>query len=196
MTIENMPLFPVHSVLFPGASLSLRIFEPRYTQMVSACVKNNTRFGICLISEGSEVGHAAMSHEIGTLASIVDWHMRRDDLLGVVVQGNERFKIGRQSVAQNQLLTADVELIKAEELHVVPEEYKHLVNLLKERIIQSGKEYEEKALHFNDASWVGFRLSELLPLRLSQKQYFLELDDPLIRLERLDDVLEHIELLS
>jgi len=196
VTTANVPLFPVHSVLFPGATLSLRIFEPRYTDMISQCVKNNTGFGICLITEGNEVGLAAMSHEVGTLANVVDWHMRKDDILGVVVLGNDRFKINHQTVAANQLLSADIEILKPEQSTAIPDELKHLVDLLKDRMNHSSKKYEDSELRFDDASWVGFRLAELLPLRLAQKQYFLELDDPLLRLERLDDVLEHIELLG
>lgn len=196
MITANVPLFPVHSVLFPGATLSLRIFEPRYTDMISKCVKNSTGFGICLISEGNEVGLAAMSHEVGTMANVVDWHMRKDDILGVVVLGNERFKISHQTIAANQLLSADVEILKPEQRIEIPDELIHLVDLLKERMDQSAKKYEDSELKFDDATWVGFRLAEILPLRLAQKQYFLELDDPLLRLERLDDVLEHIELLG
>lgn len=196
MTSNNVPLFPVHSVLFPGATLSLRIFEPRYTEMISDCVKNEKGFGVCLISEGDEVGLAAISHEVGTIAYVIDWHMRKDDILGVVVRGKQRFKINRQAVASNQLLSAEIELIKPEVHIEVPVELKHLIDVLEEQISQAPKKYEASDLKYDDASWVGFRLAELLPLRLSQKQYFLELDDPLLRLERLDDVLEHIEFLS
>ena len=196
MTTNKLPLFPVHSVLFPDSTLSLKIFEPRYTEMVSQCVKNETGFGVCLISEGNEVGQAALSHEVGTIAYVIDWHMRQDDILGIVVRGSERFKIIKQSVAANQLLSAEIELFKEESRVSVPDNLKHLVDLLEEKILQTPARFKDAELKFDEASWVGFRLAELLPLRLAQKQYFLELDDPLLRLERLDDILEHLEYLN
>jgi len=194
MSHQEIPIFPLHTVLFPGGPLSLRVFEPRYTDMISQCLKSGHGFGVCLIREGDETGVVASSHEIGTIATIEDWHMRRDGLLGIEVKGDRKIRIKNHSVAANQLLTAEIEYIDNEQKIEVPLEFMDLVDLLEERIAQIGKKYSKIELDFTDASWVSYRLAELLPLRLSQKQYFLQLEEPLRRLEHLSDVLQHLDM--
>ena len=190
----KIPVFPLHSVLFPDGKLPLRVFEPRYTDMISQCLKENIGFGICLIREGSEVGQAAAIHEVGTLASIIDWHMRKDGLLGVIVKGEKRFRIKNLSVAKNQLITADVEYYDDEPLTKVPDDYLDLVEFVEEKMARLNRNINNIELDLSDASCLSFRLAELLPLRLSQKQYFLQLNEPLLRLERIDDVLQQLDL--
>jgi len=151
-------------------------------------------FGVCLITEGKEVGGIATTHEIGTLANITDWHMRKDGLLGITVIGEKRFRVLKQNIEGNNLMFAEVEYFEDDLEKSIPEEYESLVEILEERLSQSNTRYADLNINFDDATWVGFRLAELLPLRLSQKQYFLQLSDPLQRLERLDDVLQHIDM--
>jgi Lon protease-like protein len=191
MSAVEIPIFPLNSVLFPGSPLPLRIFEPRYTDMISQCMKTNTGFGVCLIRDGKEVGLAADFHEVGTLARITDFNMQRDGVLGVVVQGESRFRVQNFDIAKNQLITAEVEYFDNEPTVSVPEEYQHLLEYV-EPYEKSGQESLSK-LHDN-ASLLGFRLVELLPLRLSQKQYFLQLHEPLLRLERIEDVMGQLDL--
>ena len=69
---ETLPLFPLNAVLFPGGYLPLRIFEARYLDMISTCLRQGSGFGVCLIRSGKEVGNAAEIHHIGTQATIVD----------------------------------------------------------------------------------------------------------------------------
>ncbi len=191
MQTVRIPIFPLHTVLFPGGHLPLRIFEIRYTDMISQCLKSNIGFGVCLITEGKEVGGVAATHEVGTLASIHDWHMRKDGLLGITAKGEKRFHVKKQSIEDNNLMFAEVEYFEEEaSVHEVSKEHADLVSMLKEKISQR---YLSSA-DFSSANWVGYRLTELLPLRLSQKQYFLQLSDPFQRLERLDDVLQHIDI--
>jgi len=84
---EAVPLFPLHTVLFPGGPLPLRIFEARYLDMVSDCLKRDRGFGVVLIEQGREVGEAASCHEVGTLARIIDWDKRDHGLLEIICQG-------------------------------------------------------------------------------------------------------------
>ena len=189
-----MPLFPLHTVLFPDGPLPLRVFEPRYLDMISACLRKGENFGISLIREGNETGKAASTHEIGTLANIHDWHMRHDGLLGVTVRGGERFRIVREHVQSNQLVVAEVEVLVHEPATEVPQEFLMLADLVRRLIGQISFRYTDFPLRFGDASWLGFRLAELLPIKLSQKQYFLQLTDPVVRLERLCAVLDQLEL--
>src|SRR6185295_8191885 len=87
----ELPLCPLNSVLFPGGPLPLRIFEPRYVDMVGTCLREQRGFGVVLIREGSEVG-AAEFETLGTLARIVDFHMLSDGLLGLTTIGERRFR--------------------------------------------------------------------------------------------------------
>ena len=83
----QVPLFPLNTVLFPGGPLPLRIFEPRYIDMISERMKADAPFGVLLIREGQEAGAATTFH-IGTLARIADWYQGSDGLLGVTAIGS------------------------------------------------------------------------------------------------------------
>ena len=87
----TLPLFPLHTVLFPGGLLPLRIFESRYLDMISDCLRNDRGFGVCLISAGREVGDGAECFDVGTLARIQDWDSTPDGLLGIIARGEQRF---------------------------------------------------------------------------------------------------------
>jgi len=193
--LVQLPLFPLHTVLFPGGPLPLRIFEPRYLEMVSRCLKTDCGFGVCLISSGSEVGGAAQTHAVGTVARITDWHRRHDGLLGVTAIGERRFRISSVAVQANQLAVAEVELLPDEAAAELPDPYLGLTHLLGELLDKAGHHYAAVPKRFADASWVGFRLAELLPLSMARKQYLLELTDPLERLQQLYRLLEGVNIL-
>ncbi|MGE0080373.1 MAG: LON peptidase substrate-binding domain-containing protein, partial [Thiohalomonadaceae bacterium] len=97
-TAIEIPLFPLHTVLFPGGPLALRVFEPRYLDMIGRVVKDGGGFGICLIAQGEEIGEAAFTYDVGTLAHVSYWHMRADGMLGVTVVGDQRFRILERKV--------------------------------------------------------------------------------------------------
>jgi len=194
MTSVQIPIFPLYTVLFPGNPLPLRIFEARYLDMVSQCLKADSGFGVCLIREGSEVGPAANTVETGVLASIVDWHQRQDGLLGITVMGEQRFDVLSVKVQKNQLAIADVVMRKEPEGIALPEKYLVLVDVVKRLIEHAGQYYANLPVHFTDAGWVANRLSELLPIELHEKQQLLEMDDPLQRLEILFNRLEGMEV--
>lgn len=189
----EIPLFPLHTVLFPGGALPLRIFEPRYLDMIGNCLKSESSFGICLISEGKETGKAAESFEYGTLAMISYWQQLPDGLLGVTVRGQQRFHILECQVGKNQLTTARVELIENEPVVKLPSRFDDLSAMVKDMLQELGHPYTTLPKYYDQASWVGYRLAELLPISLVQKQYFLQLDDPIERLERLSAILAEID---
>lgn len=184
-TRVEIPLFPLRTVLFPGGALPLRIFEPRYLDMVSDCLRQGSGFGVCLISAGSETGPAAEPCELGTVGEISYWQKLPDGLLGITVRGQQRFRILRHEVRPNQLSVGEVELLPAEPRAPVPAKYAGLVALLRDIMSNVGHPYTTLPKDYDDASWVGYRLSELLPISLSQKQALLALEEPLERLERL-----------
>lgn len=194
MSTITIPLFPLHAVLFPGGTLPLRIFEPRYLDMVSTCMKEGKGFGVCLIKEGSEVGKAANTYETGTLSEISYFNQQPDGLLGITAMGKQRFQILSTEIQSNQLTIAEVELLENEKPCPLPEQFAEAADVLKSLLEQLGYPFLKMEKHYDDASWVGSRLAELLPIRLEQKQYFLQLDDPIQRMERLATLLEDMEI--
>lgn len=191
---HKIPLFPLHAVLFPGGVMSLRIFEPRYLDMISSCMKSERPFGVVQILEGTEAGSAARTYDVGTLVSIDYFHTRSDGLLGITVRGSECFRITNRIVQPNQLILATVELLPREASVLLPARFQPLAEMLSRIIQHLGQPYLKLVPHFYDAGWVSARLSEILPISLQQKQYFLHLSDPLQRLEELAEVLEILEM--
>lgn len=186
----RIPLFPLHTVLFPGGPLALRIFEARYLDMISRVMKEESRFGVCLINEGEEVGEAAHPHAIGTLGRISYFNRRSDGLLGVTVQGEQRFRILDVEEQPDRLLIADVELLPQVKPVPLPEKYQSLTQLLASIIEQLDYPHRNMVCRYDDAEWVGARLAELMPISLEQKQFLLALDDAIDRLERLAQIIE------
>lgn len=157
-------------------------------------MKEDKGFGVCLIKEGSEVGKAADTYETGTLSEITYFNQQPDGLLGITAQGKQRFKILSTEVQANQLTLAEVELLENEKSCPLPEEYSEAAEVLKSLLEQLGYPFIKMEKDYENASWVGSRLAELLPIRLEQKQYFLQLDDPIQRMERLAVLLEEMEI--
>jgi uncharacterized protein len=190
----EMPLFPLASVLFPGGKLQLRIFEPRYLDLVRECSRHGSGFGVCLILEGQEVGEPAIPAAIGTIARISDFHRGEDGLLGIVAEGGSRFRVAHSRVRSDGLLRGDVEVWPAEPEEVVPVEFALLQSIL-ERLIETMAPQWRLAPRsaYDDASWLGFRLAELLPLDASEQQHMLELNDPVQRLTELRDILPRFQ---
>jgi uncharacterized protein len=177
-----LALFPLHMVLFPGGVLPLRIFEMRYVDMVRNCMRSSSSFGVVLIRAGSEVG-PAQAFQVGTAASIVDFNQLSDGLLGISCLGGQRFRITSGSVQADGLNVASVEWLEAEPVLSVPLRHAHLAELLESVLPRLGEAYANMDMKLDDAAWVGHRLAEVLPIPLAQKQYCLELDDPIERLE-------------
>ena len=194
MTTLSIPLFPLHTVLFPNGALPLRIFEPRYLDMISTCMKGGEGFGICLIKEGSEVGKAAVTYETGTLSEISYFNMDTHGMLCITAHGKQRFHILSKSVQANQLTIADVELLPNDPDKEIPHFFAPAVDVLRNLLEQLGYPFAKLEKRYDDACWVGSRLAELLPLRLEHKQYLLQLDDPIKRLDRLWQLMEELEL--
>ncbi len=194
MTTVAIPLFPLHSVLFPEGALPLRIFEPRYLEMISNCLKHNQGFGICLIRKGSETGNAAEVYDTGTLSEITYFNTQPDGLLGITASGKQRFEILSKEIRPNQLTVAEVQLLPNEPETPVPEEYQAAVELLRRLFQQLSYPFAKIEKKYHDASWVGCRLAELLPLDLEKKQHFLQLNDPVERLAAIWQLLDELEL--
>lgn len=192
--LVELPLFPLSSVLYPGGQLQLRIFEPRYLDLVRECTRNDCGFGVCLILEGHEVGAPAVPAAVGTLARITDFHHGADGLLGISAEGSRRFRVSRTRVRADGQLRGDVEWLPEELAQLVPVEFALLQTILERLIETMAPQWKDAPREaYEDASWLGFRLAELLPLAGDEQQRMLELVDPLHRLTELRDILPRFQ---
>lgn len=186
MPLVDIPLFPLSAVLFPGGPLSLRIFERRYLDLVRDCARDGAGFGVCLILAGREAGEPAVPAAIGTLARITDFCTLPDGLLGISAEGGERFQVATTRVRDNGLVHGEVRFWPEEPCVEVPPEHGLLATILERLLDQvGGAAAKVDRARFDDASWVGFRLAEMLPLAQPEKQHLLQMTDPLQRLAQL-----------
>jgi uncharacterized protein len=189
----TLPLFPLSTVLFPGGLLPLKIFEQRYIEMAKACLRDGATFGVCLITQGEEVaavrGAPPEFAKVGTLARIVDFDMPQLGILHVATRGEARFQVQSHAVAASGLITGEVTTLAPETPLPLAEVYAPLVRLLELVASRVGPQNFPAERDYGDASWVGYRLAELLPLPLHIKQSMLEINDADVRLNVLQQFL-------
>jgi len=178
----KLPIFPLKAVLYPGGLLPLRVFEPRYMDMVKDCLRNETGFGICSITSGTEAGAPAAYSGVGTVARIISWDMPQLGILNVVTAGGSRFNATGREVTPAGLAQAEVTLLDEEGAAAAPEAPPVLVELLKKLIERIGAGHFKADRHFDDPNWVSYRLAEILPIKLTIKQKLLEVNDSEVRL--------------
>jgi uncharacterized protein len=194
MPSDSLPLFPLHTVLVPGARLQLRIFEPRYLDLIGSCSRDGSGFGVCLILDGSEAGEPAAPVALGTEARIVDFTTLPGGLLGITVLGGRRFQVERTRVRDNGLIVADVIWLDEPAPTPLAVEYDLLATLLRRVIERAGGTHAHAdASAYADASWVSWRLAELLPIALADRQLLLQESDPDARLLRLLGLIEKLQ---
>lgn len=179
----EIPLFPLNTVLFPGGMLPLKVFEPRYTEMVSNCLKGKKPFGVCLIRNGPESDAPAQPEDVGCLAEIIDWDMHQPGVLNIQVTGTQRFHIEHTRTEQNGLTIATVVYIATEPPQPLPKKHEACATVLRRIIEHLGAERFAAPLRYDDAVWVGYRLAELLPLKRSVRQDMLVMNDSVARIE-------------
>jgi Lon protease-like protein len=194
----RIALFPLNAVLFPGGVLPLRIFEARYMDMVRDCMREQAPFGVCLISQGAEVGQPAKTEAVGCLAHIGDWDMQQLGVLNIRCRGGQRFRVLDRTVEANGLVRAEVELIADDEDRPLAPEHAPCADLLRRIIddlrsqatLQGGESDAEAGgglpfeppYQLDSSTWVGNRICEVLPVPLKAKQKLMELDDAHTRL--------------
>lgn len=176
--------------------MPLRVFETRYMDMTRECMKEQKPFGVCLIKSGREVGEAAVPEPIGCLAHIREWDMQELGVLSLRTQGGQRFRIRDHEVTAQGLVRAKVEMIEPEPAAALPAEFAACANLLEMVVVDKGEAVFAEPHQFDDATWVGYRLTEILPVPLAAKQRLLELDDSVLRLQILHRFLEQRGLLA
>ena len=198
----RLPLFPLATVLFPGGVLPLRVFEARYMDMARDCLRENSLFGVCMITDpkASETGRGNAIAEVGCSAGIAGWDMRQLGLLHVRAVGAQRFRILASSTEANGLRVAEVEWIEDDtDQPIAPEQapcvdlLARIIDDLRAQTAERRREAEdddvltqppfEEPLRMDSSSWVSNRLCEVLPVSLKAKQKLMELGDGGTRLE-------------
>lgn len=206
----NIPLFPLGTVLFPGGTLPLQVFEVRYLDMVQRCHREGTPFGVICLTQGHEVqqpdpGSGGFQregfHDVGTLARIKALEQPQPGLLLIACEGAERFRIDHSDRLRHGLWVADVTPLPADAPVQIPPELCGIPQAL--RVLHERLQAEQPGAlapgpthtatdPWQDAGWVANRWAELLPLPNDTKQRLLTLDSPLLRLELVGDALEQL----
>ncbi|MEC7803260.1 MAG: LON peptidase substrate-binding domain-containing protein [Pseudomonadota bacterium] len=188
MIEKVVPLFPLGTVLFPQGPLPLRVFEPRYLDMISRCLKDESQFGVLLIYDGSEVG-SADTYSVGTKARICDWYQGSDGILGLTAIGTQKFRLVDVKQQSDGLYLGEIDVLDPEPSIPLPEDYLRMADLLRAIVHDLGRLYQPLEKHFDDSTWVGNRFGEVLPVPMQYKQHCLEIDHPLERLRFIQPLL-------
>jgi Lon protease-like protein len=187
----EIPLFPLRVVLFDGGRLPLQIFETRYLDMVSRCMRGASPFGVVLIRDAGSDARLQPDapqpeiFEVGTEAEIVDFNQLPNGRLGIIVKGGRKFRVVSTREQADHLLLGTVEYLPAEPVVAVGDEHEPLVEILRELVKHPGVQKLGLEIDFADARSVGARLAELLPIEPEIKQSLLQLQLPRERLQEL-----------
>ncbi len=176
---RSLPLFPLNTVLFPGATMPLQIFEERYLRMLQDCLNEDSRLGIVLIKEGKEVGETATPHAVGTIAQIIQ--VKEVETSGryfISITGENRFII-KDIIKQEPYLTAVVEILQESEDAIPPQLLTDLENTLDQYRsllvgLDGGWSRKSKPIEPTDTATLSYKVGDLLQMTLSQKQALLE----------------------
>ena len=171
--MNEIPLFPLKTVLLPGNPLTLKIFEPRYLDMIATCLREESVFGVVLIREGEETSLDSEICSIGTTARVSDWEHRADGLLGITATGEARFAIEDQYLQSDGLVCAQIRLLEESRTVEVPDQFHYMRDLLDHIGAQQIK-VSADALTFSE---ILYRLVYLLPLEANLKQRLLEIPE-------------------
>jgi Lon protease-like protein len=217
--LTALPLFPLQTVLFPGGSLPLRIFEVRYLDMIGSRHKAGEPFGVVCLSEGSDTRRRASApadgtpagdgfareafFPVGTLARITKFERPQPGLMMIACVGTQRFRVERSEQLKHGLWVADVELLADDAEVPVPDDLsftraglQRLVRDMELAVEESGHGAFELPLlqpyRWDDCGWLANRWCEMLPLQPELKHRFMALDSPVLRLELVADTLGQI----
>ena len=195
-SLADLPLFPLQSVLFPGAQLHLRVFEVRYLDLVSRCLREQQPFGAICLRQGSEVRSsgedAVLLETTGVLARLEEVDAEQTSVLRVRCLGTQRFEIDEPVQQPDGLWTARAWLIDDDVVVAPPASMVATVRALANAIgalERKGGSPFLKPYRFDDAGWVANRWCELLPISLAAKQRLMALEDPQVRLRLVDEYL-------
>jgi len=192
---EELPLFPLNTVLFPGMPLPLHIFEYRYREMIDFCSENEKEFGVVLIKEGTEVGEPATPFEIGTMARIVGIDRLEDGRMNIVTVGTRRFRLVNLSPDKKSYIVGDIEPLQDEDANAetntapLAEEVGGLLRRYA-ALVQAALEQELMPLELpGNPEALSYLAGGTLRIRNRERQRLLELPSTASRLELEKEIL-------
>ena len=194
--MTDIPLFPLGTVLFPSGRLPLQIFERRYVDMISKCMREGAGFGVVWIRRGSEVAEASVTHldlgDYGTMATIVDWDQLPNGLLGITIEGAERFHIKEVWREDSGLNVARVDIEPSPDVVEIPEEGRSMIDVLAG--LQRHPEVRRLGLTVDTGNaWnICHALTQLLPIDNSVKYELLGITDINVYVDELDELLSEL----
>ncbi len=200
MTTSTIPLFPLGTVLYPDGYLPLQIFEVRYLDMIRKAIAASTGFGVVTLIEGGEVRTPESPETlatIGTMATIRSAASPMPALMQIQCIGATRFRIDSSERLKTGLWMAQVTTLEGDQVVPIPDELEDtasalggLVRTLQEEQVPTEEMPLQPPFRLDECGWVANRWAELLPLPAAQKLRLLELDNPLLRLELIQDLLQ------
>jgi Lon protease-like protein len=194
-SLSSVPLFPLQAVLFPGGLLSLKVFEARYLDLVSASLREGKPFGVVALRQGSELrktGETVAMESIGTLAELIDVDSAQHGILQVRCRGTRRFEVQAREQQADGLWQARARLLPDDDATLPADGLVETVRGLANAIAtlkQQGSEPFLKPFKFDNSGWVANRWCEILPISIAAKQKLMELPDPQVRLQLVDEFL-------
>jgi Lon protease-like protein len=204
--MPSIPLFPLKTILFPDGHLPLQVFEVRYLDLVKRCIAKGEEFGVVSLLDGSEIRlpdqHETLS-ACGTMARIMDWTAPLPGLLQISCIGTTRFQVKSAEQLKHGLWMAEVDEVAEDMVVPIPSEQQDVANALGALIRSLQKKQISTAnmslappYRLDEAGWVANRWCELLRLDLEEKQRLLLQENPVLRLELVQDVLSENGLLD
>ena len=198
----TLPLFPLQSVLFPEGLLSLKVFEARYLDLMGECLRESRPFGVVALRQGSEVRRAGEPVEfeaVGCSARLIDVDGAQPGILQVRCRGEQRFRLLGQKMQDNGLWIGEVEWLPADEPGLPGEALldsaRGLANAIQALRLKGALPFLEP-FRFEDAGWIANRWCEILPIPLAARQKLMELDEPQVRLQLVDQFLRQKGILG
>jgi len=197
----TLPLFPLQTVLFPGGQLGLKVFEARYVDLVTRCLRERSAFGVICLRQGAEAGRGPVALEpVGTLAHIDDVDSEQAGILRVRCHGGERFTLDGDPVQQaDGLWVAPVLAVDDDPVEVPEPAMLGTVQALAQAIANlraQGQLPFLEPFRLDDAGWVANRWCEILPISLAAKQKLMALESPGLRLKIVDEYLRGKQVVS
>jgi len=187
---NDIPIFPLKSIILPGGQFPLRIFERRYLDMIRDSLKTNSGFVIALTKKDAD--YISSVHDYACYVEIVDWSQLDGGLLGITVEGKSLVTLSNCKLDETNLLRGDAQKIKSGIDHLIPQKYQILSKFYR-KIYPEIKAYIfHNKSKYNDANWIGFRLIECLPIEISDKADLIATNEPLDRLEKILHIVKRI----
>ncbi|MEW6099302.1 MAG: LON peptidase substrate-binding domain-containing protein [Pseudomonadota bacterium] len=192
----RLALFPLQSVLFPDGLLGLKVFEARYLDLISTCVRDRVPFGVVALRQGQEVrrpGERVEFEAVGCSAEVIEIDGAQPGILHARCRGVQRFNVRSSEQQPGGLWVAEVEWIEPDEAALPAEEHlacaQALAALIRTMRTKGPVPFLEP-YRFEDAGWIANRWCEVLPIPLAARQKLMELPDPQVRLKLVDQFLK------